>query len=65
MMAKIPGTEKDLGMYWSCSALFYQIFIFISLSICYFPLRKRIFLLNPLTKVYQGLETHIMYIYKI
>lgn len=22
MMAKIPGTGKDLGMYWSCSALF-------------------------------------------
>lgn len=63
MMAKIPGTEKDLGMYWSCSAVFYQIFIFISLSFCYFHLRKRIFFYWNLLPMFR--DTYNIYIYKI
>lgn len=56
MMAKIPGTGKDLGMYWSCSALFNSIFFSSSCLSVNFVCVREFFLSNPLTKVY--LETY-------
>lgn len=53
MMAKIPGTGKDLGVYWSCSSLFYWIFIFIFLSMLISSVENFFIEFS-----YQGLETY-------
>lgn len=53
MMAKIPGTGKDLGVYWSCSSLFYWIFIFIFLSVLISSVENFF-----IESYYQGLETY-------